>query len=118
MFLGKLEGRIFFATGDVLDIRGEGSGRVYQAAQDYSLLAHQLFQARLEAYIEEALAPAFGVMNYWYMYQFSKSSGEIHFRMFSIKADKQPHRLIREMRGGGSQEEAGAPANWEWGRCP
>ena len=69
----------------------------------------------IEAYIKEGLFPVFGAKHYRYMYEFAKPSGEIHFRMFAITADKQPHRLLREMRGGGSREEADALANWSWG---
>ena len=113
--LGKHEERIFAATGDVLAIRGKDSGRAYQAAQDYSLLAQQFFQARLLSYVSEVLVPVFGVKHYWYRYEFAKSRGQIHFRMFAITSDKQPHRLLHVMRGGGSLEEADALANWAWG---
>ena len=117
-FLDKLEGRIFAATGEVLDIRGRDSGRAYQDAQDYYLLAQQFFQAMIEAYIKEALVPVFGLEHFRYRYEFAKSRGRIHFHMFAITAGKQPHRILREMRGGGSR---GRPTRYRIGhgvRCP
>ena len=35
--------------------------------------------------------------------------------MFAICADKQPHRLVHEIKNGGAQEKADALAKWDWG---
>ena len=35
--------------------------------------------------------------------------------MFAICADKQPHKLLHEMKGGESQEAADALEKWDWG---
>ena len=79
------------------------------------MLVQEFFQTRLEMYIKEVLAPVFGVKHYWYRLEFAKSRGQIHFHMFAISADKQPHRLLHEMKGSGDQEKAGALAAWAWG---
>ena len=76
--LGRLEGQIPQANGDVADLR-EDSVRRFQAAQDRSLLVQQFSQARLDLYIKEVLAPVFGVNHFWRRYESAKSRGQIHF---------------------------------------
>ena len=72
--LGKLEVRIYIATGEVSGLREDNSRR-YQAAQDYSMLVHQFFQVRLDLYIKEVPIPVFDVKHYWYRFEFSKWRG-------------------------------------------
>ena len=92
-----------------------GSTRRYQEVQDYSLLVQEFSKERLSTHLKAALTPVFGVHHYWYMFEFDKSRWQIHFHLFSICADKHPHRLLREMEGGEYQEVADAPAKWACG---
>ena len=91
------------------------STRRYQEVQDYSLLAQEFPQERLSNYLEEVPNPVFGVRHYWCRFEFAKSRGQIHFRLFAICADQQPRRHLHEVEGGESQEVAGALANWARG---
>ena len=70
---------------------------------------------RLVLYLKEVVTPAFGVNHYWYRSEFDKSRRQIHFHLFAIFADKQPHKLLHDMEGGESQDVAGALAKWAWG---
>ena len=38
----------------------------------------------------------FGVSDYWYWYEFAKSRGQIHWRQFSWREDRQPHQLLHQ----------------------
>ena len=69
----------------------------------------------LEIYIKEVSVPVFGVKRYWRRFEFAKSRGQIHFRMFAISAEKQPRRLLHEIKSSGDQEKADALAAWAWG---
>ena len=69
------------------------------------MLVQQFFQVRLDIYIKEVWIPVFGVKHYWYRFEFAKSRGRIHFHMFAINEDKQPHRLLHAMKNGGAQEK-------------
>ena len=100
--IDRPEGRIYIATGGSADLRADATRR-HQAVQDYSLLVHEFPQERLTIYLKAALTPVFGVHHYRHMFEFAKSRGEIHFRLFSICEDNQPNRLPREMEGGESQ---------------
>ena len=83
--------------------------------QGYSILAQQFIQVRRDLYIKEVSIPVFGAKRYWYRFEFDKSRGQIHFRMFSICADKQPYRLLHEIKNGDAQEKADALAKWARG---
>ena len=69
----------------------------------------------LVLYLKEVLIPVFGAKHYWCRFEFAKSRGQIQFHLFAICADKQPHKLLREMEGGDSQEVADALVKWAWG---
>ena len=112
--LDRMEGRVYIATGESVGLR-EDATRRYQASQDYSLLAQEFSQERLVLYLKEVITPVFGVKHYWYRFEFAKSRGQIHFHLFAICADKQPHKLLHEMEGGESQDAADALAKWAWG---
>ena len=79
------------------------------------MLVHQFSQVSLDLYINEVAIPVFGVKNYWYRFEFVKSRGQIHFRMFSIRAGKQPRRLLHEIKNGGAPEKEEALAKWARG---
>ena len=69
----------------------------------------------LVLYLKDVINTAFGSKRNLRMFEFAKSRGQIHFRLCSIRADKRPHKLLREMEGGESQEVADAIAKWAWG---
>ena len=113
--LEKLEDRMYFANGEVAGLR-EGNSRLYRDVQGYSTIARQFFQLRLDIYSKAVSIPVFGAKHYWYRFEFAKSRGQIHFRMFAISAGNQPKRLPHAMKNGGAQEKAGALAKWARGR--
>ena len=86
--LGKLDGRIYIAAGEVAGLRDDNSRR-YQAVQDYAAIVQKFPHVMFGLYIKEVMIPLFGVKNYWRRFEFDKSIGQIHFHMFAICADVQ-----------------------------
>ena len=81
--LGRMEGQIPQATGDVVGHR-EDAARRFQAVQDYSMSVRQFPHSRLEPYVKEVRIPAFGAKHFWYRYEFTKSRSQIRPHMFAI----------------------------------
>ena len=73
-FLDRLEGRIYIATGESVDLRADATRR-HQAVQDYAHLAQEFPHERLSIYLKVALTPVFGVRHYRYMFECAKSRG-------------------------------------------
>ena len=112
--LDRLDCRIYVAAGESVGLAKEDA-RLYREVQDYSLLAQEFSQRMLFLYINEALNRLFGSKQYWYMFEFAKSRGALHFQLFAICAAIQPHKLPREMGCGELQEDADAIDNWACG---
>ena len=53
-----------------------------------------------------------GAHRRWCKFEFAKSRGGIHFRIFAICADRQPRRRLYEMEGEESIDIADALAMW------
>jgi hypothetical protein len=91
--LDVLEKFIFDASGEVVDLRTDGNRR-FKAVNDYASIVVQFFQLRMEIYCQTVLGDALGINHYWFRYEFAKSRGQIHWHLFGIRGDRQPHCLL------------------------
>ena len=79
------------------------------------MISQMLPQEGLDLYVKEVAIPVPGAKHYCYRFEFDKSRGQIHLRMVAILADKQPLRLLHEIRNGGAHQAADARPTRTWG---
>ena len=110
--LERLEGRIYVA---ILPIAGTTRRVAIRLPRinPPPPLEQEFPSESLSMYIKDALTHLIGAQHPWRRFEIAKYSGQIHFHMYAICADMQPHRLLREMEGGGPREIADALAKWE-----
>jgi hypothetical protein len=65
-----------------------------------SKLITEYFDIRTKTFIDEVLTPIWGICDFWYRYEFTKSRGEIHFQMigWSHKANTEFEEVREQIR--------------------
>ena len=87
-----LEKYIHDTTGENADLNDRD--QLFKALQTNTHIVGHYFDLRTQCYFQEFMGPVFGIDTYWYIQEFAKSKGMIHWHGLCWRTDKEPHNLM------------------------
>jgi hypothetical protein len=97
-----LKDRFELAGLDTSDIY-EGSPRLIQLVNDYTIVIQEYFQKRTEIWLETIGKAIFGIKHHWARYEFAPGRGQIHTHLLAIPEDhdvfEECYHLLKEDNG-------------------
>ena len=91
-FMVKVEPRL---NGVKPDLHTNASLR-FQKLQEYAHVVTLFFEQRAMSFISEVLRPALDLCNWYAVFEFAKSRGQIHVHLLAWRNDGEPHHLMHK----------------------
>jgi Helitron helicase-like domain at N-terminus len=72
----------------------QGSPKLTELLNDYTIVVQEFFQVRFENWMEHFGRPVFGIRHYWGRYEFAPGRGQIHIHLLAIRKDQAIFKLL------------------------
>jgi Helitron helicase-like domain at N-terminus len=74
----------------------QGSPKLTELHNDYTIVVQEFFQVRFENWMEHFGRPVFGIQHYWGWYEFAPGCGQIHIHLLAIRKDQTIFKLLHD----------------------